>query len=276
VDSRFLPFVFQTEAFITFATNRKIGSTNPHVRWRDIAEFQFALPPLDLQRCIAEILWDVDKTLQNYQSTLAASRTALRSQCENCFSNNGKSKWPTVSMEDICTIQQGQVDPKQDPYSQMIHLAPDDIESDTGRILEKKTAAEDKVISGKYEFTDEAVLYCKIRPYLRKVAFPRFSGICSADMYPLYPKLNTLPEFLFRLLLSEDFTKFAIMHSARSAFPKLNRESLFAYRLRLPPLDEQRTFLVQVNKIAGVIEQLADHIEHLRHIGETLTNSIFA
>src|SRR5207302_7738463 len=50
VDSLFLPFIFQTEAFIAYATNMRIGSTNPHVRWRDIAEFEFALPLLDQQR----------------------------------------------------------------------------------------------------------------------------------------------------------------------------------------------------------------------------------
>jgi type I restriction enzyme S subunit len=61
---KFLAFVFQSGAFIRFATNRRIGSTNPHVRWRDVAEFEFRLPPLDQQRRIAEILSAIDDDVE--------------------------------------------------------------------------------------------------------------------------------------------------------------------------------------------------------------------
>ena len=57
IDTKFLAFVFQSEAFIRFATGRRIGSTNPHVRWRDVAQFEFNLPSFDDQRRIAEVLW---------------------------------------------------------------------------------------------------------------------------------------------------------------------------------------------------------------------------
>lgn len=269
-----LPFLCLSERFFQHAVGTSAGSLSPRTNWSSLASFEFDLPPLDQQRRIAEILWAVDETVQKYQTTLSATKTSLRSECENCFSLNGKSKWTNVSMEDICTIQQGQVDPKQEPYSEMIHIAPDDIESESGRILERKTAREDKIISGKYEFTDEAVLYCKIRPYLKKVAFPRFAGICSADMYPLYPKENVLPEFLFHLLLSDGFTKYAISNSARSAFPELNREALFAYRLSLPPISEQEEFLSRVNSITVAVEKLGEHIKSLNQVQQQLTNCI--
>jgi type I restriction enzyme S subunit len=271
-----LPWLMLSERFTKHSIQESKGSTNPYINFPDIAKLEFALPPLDQQRRIAEILWAVDETLSQYEATLEAARSALRTECENCFSQKGKTIWPKLLMEEVCTIQQGQVDPKQHPYSGMIHVAPDDIEGETGRILEKKTAAEDRVISGKYEFTPDAVLYCKIRPYLKKVALPRFPGICSADMYPLYPKPNILPEVLFRLLLSEDFTKYAIMHSARSAFPKLNREALSAYQFRLPPLDEQARFLLRVNAISSTADQIRAHNGSLNHLREALTNTTFA
>lgn len=270
-----LPFICVSERFFKFAVETSAGSLSPRTNWSHLADFEFDLPPLKRQRSLAETLWAADDAIQNNRATLLATRSMLQSECAKCFSHNPNSKWPSVRMEDICTIQQGQVDPKQKPYSQMIHIAPDDIESETGVIIEKRTASEDKIISGKYEFTTDAVLYCKIRPYLKKVAFPRFHGICSADMYPLYPKGNVLPEFLFQLLLSEGFTKYAIMHSARSAFPKLNREALFAYRLQLPPLDEQKRFLLRLQKISNVAEGLVKHIESLLNLHKNMRNAAF-
>lgn len=271
-----LPWLMLSSRFTKHSIQESKGSTNPYINFPDIAKFEFDLPPFDQQRRIAEILWAVDNAMESYRSAFRDARIARECESKNMFSENRPSRWPNLLMSEICTVQQGQVDPKVAPYSQMIHIAPDDIESETGHILEKKTADEDKVISGKYEFTDEAVLYSKIRPYLRKVALPRFSGVCSADMYPVYAKSNILPEFLFQLLLSELFTKFAIMHSARSAFPKLNREALFAFQFRLPPLDTQSQFLSRLNRIVDCEDRLANQIENLRHVLSTLNESIFS
>jgi type I restriction enzyme M protein len=271
-----LPFVMQSDAFWDWGSENKRGSTNPYLNWKDIASFEFDLPPLDQQRRIAEILLVVDEVSEEFGVALQAVQSALACESKSMFSQEGPTDWPNLRMDNICTVQQGQVDPKELPYSQMIHIAPDDIESETGRILETKTAAEDKVISGKYEFGHDAVLYCKIRPYLRKVAFPNFSGICSADIYPVYAKSNMLPEFLFRLLLSEQFTKYAIAHSARSAFPKLNREALFAFRFRVPPIDYQKQFLLRLNCLVATSNDLTRHIEHLRRIQGVITEFTFS
>jgi type I restriction enzyme M protein len=77
VESRLLPFAFQSEAFITFATNRKVGSTNPHIRWRDVADFEFNLPPSDYQRRMAEILWTVDDAIEVQSKYLKSIEVAI-------------------------------------------------------------------------------------------------------------------------------------------------------------------------------------------------------
>jgi type I restriction enzyme S subunit len=69
----------------------------------------------------------------------------------------------------------------------MILVAPDHIESKTGRLLQKITASEQHAISGKYLFKPKDIVYSKIRPYLRKAILASFSALCSADMYPLTP-----------------------------------------------------------------------------------------
>ena len=48
------------------------------------------------------------------------------------------------------------------------------------------------------------MLYNKIRPYLKKVARPDFSGLCSADMYPLEVDSEKISrDFLYYILLSK-------------------------------------------------------------------------
>ena len=109
-DARFVPWVFQSESFIEFATNRKIGSTNPHVRWRDVAEFELDLPPLDQQRRIAEILWAVDEANIAYQMALQAAETHLAISLNTHYASTNMGK--VVSLCEVTDIRLSGVDKK--------------------------------------------------------------------------------------------------------------------------------------------------------------------
>src|SRR4030095_576628 len=134
--------------------------------------------------------------------------------------------WDIDRFGNRVTTVSGQVDPKIEPYSKMLHIGPENIEEGTGRILNPKLAEELGLISGKYLFGPTDVLYSKIRPYLRKAALPPFEGICSADMYALQPKNSLCRNYLYCWLFSESFTLQAISYQSRTGIPKINREQL--------------------------------------------------
>ena len=75
------------------------------------------------------------------------------------------------------------------------------------------------------------------------MALPDFVGLCSADMYPVRPKDSYLTrEFLWQLLLSDDFTNYTETLPGRANIPKLNRNELANYCFKLPPIDLQEKF----------------------------------
>ena len=51
-----LPFIMQTEAFNQHSVRESKGSVNPYVNFSDLAWFEFALPPIEEQRRILELL----------------------------------------------------------------------------------------------------------------------------------------------------------------------------------------------------------------------------
>jgi len=51
-----LPFICQTDRFFEHAIGTSAGSLSPRTNWQSLAEFQFALPPVDEQARIAEAL----------------------------------------------------------------------------------------------------------------------------------------------------------------------------------------------------------------------------
>jgi type I restriction enzyme S subunit len=67
-----LPFICQTDAFFEHAVGTSAGSLSPRTNWSSLAEYEFALPPLETQRKIADELAALE-TARN--DTLAARRS---------------------------------------------------------------------------------------------------------------------------------------------------------------------------------------------------------
>jgi type I restriction enzyme S subunit len=145
-----------------------------------------------------------------------------------------------ASFSEVVEIKSKLVDPKEDKFQDFLHIGAGNMVSNNGELLDLKTAKEENLISGKFIFDENTVLYSKIRPYLKKVSQPSFVGLCSADVYPLVGIKNKVTkDFLFFLLLSNDFTNYAIAGSDRAGMPKVNREHLFAYQFNLPAIESQ-------------------------------------
>ena len=178
--------------------------------------------------------------------------------------------WETCSLADICEIQSTLVDPRESRHLDLPHVGAGNIESGTGRVQAIQSAREEELISGKFHFDDSVVLYSKIRPYLMKVARPDFSGLCSADIYPLAPKPGRAErDFLFYMLLTDSFTEYAIRGSARAGMPKVNRDHLFAYKTRTPPIAEQRRIVAILDEaFAGIATAKANVEKNLRNTRE--------
>ncbi|KSU73664.1 restriction endonuclease subunit S [Rhodococcus qingshengii] len=57
----FLPFLVQSSAFFDHALGTSAGSLSPRTNWRDLATFEFDLPPLTEQKRLADLLWAVER-----------------------------------------------------------------------------------------------------------------------------------------------------------------------------------------------------------------------
>lgn len=162
--------------------------------------------------------------------------------------------WPVRRLLDLVELPQGQVDPRSHAYRHWPLIAPDHVESETGRLLMMRTAVEQRAVSGKYRVRPSDVVLSKIRPALRKVVRVKMDALCSADMYPLRPGPEIDSGFLFWLLLGRDFSTFAETRAGRSGIPKINRSELSEYELFLPSVPEQR-------RIAEILDEFDVQIE---------------
>lgn len=273
-DGRFLHHLFRSTWFIDemSARLRGIGSVDqgnvrtPRINAEDLGEIEVLLPAVDDQSAIADFLdreaAHIDALLEQKRRLSAVLMERVATLIDAAVWGGSGSRSPTFSS--VVRLAQGQVDPMHSPFSEMPLVAPNHIESGTGRLAEVESAAEQGAISGKYLCEPGDVIYSKIRPALAKATIAPWRCLTSADMYPLRPVDGLLPEFLLLILLSRQFTDWAVMESDRVAMPKINRDALGRLRIPLPSVPLQKE----------VVSQIASHQERANELRSALVSQI--
>ncbi|WP_416915635.1 MAG: restriction endonuclease subunit S [Roseicyclus sp.] len=260
------------------------GATMVHVSKRSMEQRAVPLPPLAEQQRIVAVLDEAFEGLARARAHAEANLQNARELFEAIKSDiltEAQSVGTPVTLDDVTAIASSLVDPKEDEYADLPHLGAGNMITGSDELIDVKTAREEKLISGKYLFKGGTVLYSKIRPYLRKAARPDFDGLCSADVYPLTPKQDRLDrDFLFHLLLADDFTAYAIQGSDRAGMPKVNRRHLFAYTFSLPPLDAQRRAAAKIDdakrKCDMLLSSVQRKLEDMEELRQSLLQKAFA
>ena len=244
------------------------GATIPHIYFRDYKNEEFNLVSVDLQKEIVATLEKLETITSARQHQLQKLDELVKARFVEMFGDfkSNPKGWPVVSFTEFAKID-GNMTTDYEKYADYPHIGIDSIEKGTGALKGYRTVREDAVISGKYIFTSQHIIYSKIRPNLNKVALPDFEGLCSADAYPILPNHNNCNRvFLAIALRSEYFLEYIMQFSSRTNLPKVNRKEIAGFRMPLPPLELQQqfaAFVEQVNKSKAAVQKALDEAQLL-------------
>lgn len=291
IDSRYLFALVRTNEFVNTISGAVKGALYPAAKSSDVQAYEFPLAPLNEQIRIAEkldsILAKVDRVqarldkipsiLKRFRQSILAAATSgeltrewresrskkIKQHFSSFAINEYDSKplpnlpdgWIFIPFEHAATVKSNLVDPKLTPDA--IHLAPNHIEQNTGKILEITTVTKDGVTSSKHRFFAGQIIYSKIRPYLNKVCLVDFDGVCSADMYPIEAKSNT--KYLLYFMLSEMFVNWTSQQQGRVVLPKINQKALNKIPVAFPPEDEQIEIARRVDELLSHANTIEKH-----------------
>lgn len=83
VVSGFLAFLMNSNVLWDFANSNAAGTMSKRVKWRDLSEYEFLLPPKDQQAQLAELLWAMDEVIEREKEMLKNLEINLDSSIEN-------------------------------------------------------------------------------------------------------------------------------------------------------------------------------------------------
>ncbi len=242
------------------------GATIPHIYFKEYKSEEFNLDSLDKQVKIVSILGKIEKVIQSRQKELKLLDELIKARFVEMFGDlkSNSKNWNIVGFNDCAKIDMNMIQDFEG-YEDYPHIGIDSIEKETGKLSGYRTISEDGVMSGKYLFTPEHIIYSKIRPKLNKVAMPEFNGLCSADAYPILVNKDVCTrEFFGYTLRSKYFLDYILAFSSRTNLPKVNKNQVEGFVLPLPPIEVQKQFadfVAQTDKLKVVVkltENIAD------------------
>lgn len=157
-------------------------------------------------------------------------------------------------------------------YYDLPHVAPNNIEKFTGRLLDINTVKEDDVRSQNHYFYPGMLIYSKVRPRLRKIVHVNFEGLCSADMYPLTSYIDV--GYLKYLMLSDFFDFEVYKYDNRVKMPKINQKQLSSIHIPVPALNEQKEIVKRIDKVFKIIDELESQILERKQLLEDLMQTV--
>ena len=252
------------------------GSAQPQITIQGLKRIIVKLYNLDKQKVIVNILDKIQEIIDVRRKQIEELDEIIKSQFVEMFGNfeiNDK-KWNIVNFLEVASIDTNMTkDFKK--YAELPHIGIENIEKNTGKLINYISVRESNLTSGKYLFDERHIIYSKIRPNLNKVATPDFKGLCSADSYPILINDRCRKEFLVFVLRSEYFLNYILSYSSRTNIPKVNKEQLGGFKIPLPPIELQNQFaefVKQIDKQKFMIEKSLKEKEELQ---ESLMNKYF-
>lgn len=229
----------------------------PSIRLGDIEQMEVPAPNDDEDKArIAAILDQVDELRRKRKQALDRLNQLSQAIFHEMFGDlaTNANKWPRSKIVECC-----EVNPKRDfdlNDNATVSFLPMAAVSDEGYILEEKTREYLEVKKGFTHFRRNDVLIAKITPCFEngKGTIARIKasevGFGTTEFHVIRPSSNVTSRYIFDVLHSYSFRKFAIPRMSGSAGQKrVPADVIKDYELRIPPSHLLEKYEVVSNQI---------------------------
>lgn len=94
-----------SKSFTEYSVTNSRGSVNPYINWKDIADYEFLLPPKPEQKRLAALLWAADEMIEKEKKEMEKLRLHTSALSTSLFHTKKKT---TRKLIDIANITMGQ------------------------------------------------------------------------------------------------------------------------------------------------------------------------
>ena len=266
VCKRFVGILTESDNYKYYINTIAGGSAQPNANAQDLCSYPFYLPPIHVQQKVAAILSAYDELIENNQRRIALLEKMAEEIYREWFVRlrfPGYEKvkfvkgvpqgWEVRTLSSFASEIKKGVKKKNlsddEKYIGLEHIP-------RRSISIKEWATADTVDSDKLLFQERDILFCKIRPYLHKVALSHVTGACSSDTIVIRPKSKIYEGYLLFTVFSETFVELATVASKGTKMPRADWGFLKKLELAVPNTQLLEAYQAQFDTLFSQIVNL--------------------
>jgi len=283
-----LPWLMLSERFTMHSIQESKGSTNPYINFPDIAKFEFALPPLEQQRRISEILWAVDQASETYSSLMVDLAKARRAQIDELIPapEIATNKIQFVRLDKVASMQNGRPFPSaeyQESGVRLIrpgNLAPDGSldwsSSATVCLPDHQRKRNFSWLIGPDQVLINLTAQSLEDGFIGRACFTREGdeGLLNQRIGRFVLSKDVLPRFFFRCLQTTRFRSVVENRCEGSKIRHLYFRHFDDFALPVLTKDQQNGISEALEASDMALAGTTKHIEHLVDLRQSLASSI--
>lgn len=181
-------------------------------------------------------------------------------------------KWKEYKLDQIARLVKDTFKPNAEeslPYIGLEHI-------EEQQLRLNSVGHSSQVISNKFYFQPNDVLFGKLRPYFRKVVQPKFKGVCSTDIWVLRAKEDFDQDFLYYFVANKDFVDLSNNADTGTRMPRADWDFMKESEWLLPQnINEQKEIAFILRSIDNKIELLHSNNINLERLAQTFFRQWF-
>jgi type I restriction enzyme S subunit len=293
-----LPFVVQNEKFFDFAIKHSAGGLSPRVKFKDLANYEFLLPPKGQQAQLAELLWAMDEVVESITRTLELLNIAFCSCREYEILKKGHTSLLTYNsrlkeevneqlqflrLKDLLTdirygtSKKGNSCKNGVPVLGIPNVVNETISLDNLNYaeLERKELESCKLVPG-----DIIIVRTNGNPdYTGKSALYNIDGGHAFASYLIKISVDNdiiNPEFLVRFLQTKTARRYFKRHATSTAGNyNINTETIKAISIPVYPKERQMEIVTKLKAIELNLEGMSNCLSKSKFLQKSLINQVF-
>jgi len=273
-----LPFLCQTDAFFNHAVGTSAGSLSPRTNWKSLATFEFALPPLEEQRRIAEVLLAAECCRNKFAELEGTLKQVQKVILTRSFTTDltDISDWP--SLDSLCSrIGDGTHLPPPFtktgiPFLLVSHITGGEVDWNTEKFVSEESYREltktwrPQMGDLLYSLVGSFGIPAKVETEER-FTFQRHIGLIRANPDEL------LVDYLYWYLRSPAGYRQAMWRAEGLAQKTITLGALRAFRIPWRPIHEQQLYVEQFEEIEVQRAELLKRESEVGRLTAGLINS---
>ena len=247
-----LPFICQTDAFFDHAVGTSAGSLSPRTNWTSLADFEFALPTINEQKRLVELLGSI-AALEEKLRTAEHEADRLQKAAMQDLLDADLNGWPSKPIGQVCKVTTGGTPSRNNatywngdiPWVKTGEVNYYVIDS-----TEERITAEGLKGSAAKLCPPNSVLVALYGqgPTRGRVGMLGIEAAVNQACAAIYPNAEFDPWFVYYYLSGKYLSLRAMAQGA--AQPNLNLAMIKGFGIPTPALEEQKAAVASIDAVA--------------------------